>query len=119
MSSHSRNQVLCTYLKANKYGSYSFLYNSTSSARGVGIIYSDSLKLNVRDVYRDPNENFILINSTLNNQNVTIGSVYLPSKASEEEITHFTEKIDKFENNIKIIGGDFNSTPWTCTIQIT
>ena len=111
MSCSIRNQALVAYLQANKFGSYSFLFNSSSNSRGVGIIYSNHLDLVIHSIHKDPNENFIIIDTTVNGMRLTVGSVYLPSKAPDHVLLSLTQTIDSLGNHLRIIGGDFNLTP--------
>ena len=118
MSCRIRNQALIAYLQANKFGSYTFLFNSTSNSRGVGIIYSNRLDIVIHRTLKDPDENFIVSDTTLNGVKITLGSVYLPSKASDQVLLNLTQTIDSLGNHLRIIGGDFNLTPSDSPVQL-
>ena len=111
MSNYLRSQAIETYLKTSKYGNFNFFYNSTSNSRGVGILYSNLLDINIHKITKDPTENFILLDVSINSFRLTLGSVYLPSGKDDTHVLNLTKEIDALDNYYKIVGGDFNFTP--------
>ena len=111
MSNNIRSQAILTYLSANRFGSFSFSFNSTTNSRGVGIIYSNSLNMKIHREIRDPDENFLILDTEINSLKLTLGAVYLPSKIENKEMHNLISCIDHIDNHYKVIGGDYNLTP--------
>ena len=118
MSNHLRTQAIVSHLNANRLGSYSFVFCSSSCSRGVGIIYSNSLNMVIHNTIKDAEENFLIMDISLNGFRFTLGSVYLPSNISENGLSSLTNSIDTLGNDYKIIGGDFNFTPSDAPIDL-
>ena len=83
MSNHLRSTALSNYLNTNKYGEFYSYFNSSNNSRGVGIIISKKLKFSVLEVIRDPCENFILLDMSIEGFRFTLGSIYAPSNKPE------------------------------------
>ena len=84
-------------------------YNSSKSKRGVCILYKANLDIEVRNVFKSPCENLILLDCLLNNTPITIGSAYGPTYIDNPIfITEVKSEIVKLGNKSFIIAGDFN-----------
>ena len=58
---------------------YSFLHNSITANRGVGILISNKLNYNILDRAKDDLGNFLLIKIKIDNTSLIIGSIYGPN----------------------------------------
>ena len=96
----------------NPYSSYSFLSNSSSSSRGVGILFKKNLNFSVAAEARDEDENLLAVRLALSGTEVIFISAYGPNNVDKK----FFEKISQFlleaPNVPVIMGGD-----WNCTLS--
>ena len=58
---------------------YKLHFNSTKSKRGVGILISNRLDLDVISTYSDPDENILLLHCNISGKKINIGSIYGPN----------------------------------------
>ena len=91
--------------------SYKGLFHSSLTKRGVGILYKKQLDLTIVSVYRDPEENIILIKCLISEVEIILGSIYGPNV---DDNRVFLENIEIFLRSHPgvpvIIGGDWNMT---------
>ena len=118
MSNHLRSTALSNYLNTNKYGEFYSYFNSSNNSRGVGIIISKKLKFSILEVIRDPCENFILLDMSIEGFRFTLGSIYAPSNKPETFFKVLTSTIDNIKNSQVILGGDFNTTPCDSMVDL-
>ena len=104
-----RIAVIGKIIECTKNGNYKMFYNSSKSKRGVCILYKANLDIEVRNVFKSPCENLILLDCLLNNTPITIGSAYGPTDIDNPIfITEVKSEIVKLGNKSFIIAGDFN-----------
>jgi exonuclease III len=94
----------------NPTAAYSFLSNSTKTRRGVGILYKNSLNLDLLELRRDPGENFILAKVSVKNFTIIVGTVYGPNEHDPHFFRSLYTAIKELGNHPLIVGGDFNCT---------
>ena len=91
---------------------YNAYLNSVLSSRGVGILFKRTLNYTVhRAEYDEVSNNFILLDVTIDNVRMTVGSVYGPNH--DDEISFFDRLMDGvsfFNNESVLLGGDWNAT---------
>jgi exonuclease III len=90
---------------------YDLFFNSKTNSRGVGILISKKLSYVIHNEYADVVGNIYLLNITINNKCMTIGSVYGPNQDDELFFNNVGTAIRSFGNENVIIGGDWNTTP--------
>ncbi len=90
---------------------YKMHHNSTANSRGVAILFSNRLDIELLNTVKDTDENILLLRIRINGIELAVGSVYGPN----------TDNCDEFFNKIKntlrdwsgipcILGGDWNAT---------
>ena len=91
---------------------YTLYHHSTRSSRGVGILIRTSVNNVIHNIIRDWElDNFILIDITLNNCKLTIGSVYGPNTDEDLDFySRLTRGLRELKNETIVIGGDWNAT---------
>ena len=111
MSNRLRTASIINYLNSNKYGEFYSYFNSTNTSRGAGIIISKKVKFLIHDIIRDSNENFILLDMSIDTFRFTLGCVYAPSQNSDTFFSELASTVDNIKNSQVLLGGDFNTTP--------
>jgi exonuclease III len=94
----------------NSSKSYNFIYNSDKNSRGVGILIDSSLTYSITDSYKDPNQNILGLNITLNGIQFFLASIYGPN---DNDKSFFNNLYDVLIPNLDhpiIVGGDWNTT---------
>ena len=89
---------------------YKFVYNSTGSKRGVGILIKNNLDIIILDTYKDVNENIILLRCQLIKSEVIVGSVYGPNTNNDSFFRDLNTGLESFPRVPIILGGDWNAT---------
>ncbi len=92
---------------------YKFIHNSPTSSRGVGILVKRNLldKLNIVNIIRDREGNYILIDVDYHNNRYTFGSIYgVNTNEGIDMYDNLETDIVSLKNKKVILGGDFNAT---------
>ncbi len=97
---------------------YNIIFNSDTSNRGVAILWSKKLDLNIIETKSDNLGNFLVINCTIKGTGLTIAGVYGPNQDNLEFFTDLKQAIRQFNNNYTILGGDWNLTWDTSPIEL-
>jgi len=102
---------ICNTFRTNPYGSYDFLYNSTDSVRGVGILLKKSCGFTVLSELREPKENALLlrIRKKGTDTDFLIGGVYCPNKNDPAFFTWINNQLLAQGDIPIILGGDWNT----------
>ena len=79
-----------------------------SNSRGVAILFSKDLDFTIHNHISDPLGNYIIVDITLDNNRLTLISLYAPNQDSPNFFDNIMVIADTFSNNDKIICGDFN-----------
>ncbi len=98
--------------KKFKLKGYDFIHNSKSSSRGVGILIQSCKSYTIHNRSLDFNDNYILLDMSMDGFRFTIGSVYGPNR---DEVEFFDNlKLDilnlRMNSNLIVLGGDWNAT---------
>ena len=127
--SRKRQDVLL-YLKAKKYdvcciqdthfvpeieteirreweGKCFFSFN-TSNSRGVAILFKDTLPVNINRLKVDNTGNFVVLDVSLYEYNITIASLYGPNTHNPTFFADLQQIIIDFENPHTVVCGDWN-----------
>lgn len=94
-----------------KLSNYSHLFSAhyNSKQRGVCILINKKISFVHNTTITDPEGRFIIINISINNSPVTIGSLYGPNTDDPSFFQTFFSSISNFSNCPVIIAGDFNT----------
>jgi exonuclease III len=85
--------------------------NSTMAKRGVAILIRHDLNYNVITQINDPNENFIILNLTINDSHFILASVYGPNNDDESFFDNLSLHLGSQDCRNIVVGGDWNTTP--------
>ena len=96
--------------KINPYGSYSFIHNSHSNKRGVGILLKISEGFSVLQEARDPDDNFLLLRLAKAGTEFIIGSIYGPNQVVPDFFNRLEAAINSLGRLPTILVGDWNCT---------
>ena len=110
---NSQNQSVGLKDLLNKFTSYGYAlyHNSTRSSRGVGILISKKIKHVIRRRIDDPGNNFLLLDTVINEQKITLGAIYGPNDDTNMAFfDNLKQSIKDIRNDSVIIGGDWNAT---------
>jgi len=110
----SNVEELKKIFRVNPYCSYNFLYNSTKTKRGTGILIKSNLNFTELERRQDPDENYLAIRATLQGKEVILCSVYGPNNHDPNFFITLFNNLQGFRNIPIIMGGD-----WNCTYSIS
>ena len=92
----------------NEWG-YDVYFNSYSSnSRGVAIFFNNDFEFTVHKDIIDDTGNFIALDLTIENQRLSLISIYGPNEDNPEFYGKIAEIIDELENKHVIFVGDLN-----------
>jgi exonuclease III len=101
----------------NSTKSYKFFYNSSKNSRGVGILVDSSVANSVKDCYKDPEQNILGLNLTIDGTPLFIVSIYGPNENDKFFSIKLAHAISLNKGVPTIIGGDWNTTYSTCDTE--
>jgi len=114
----SHKETIEHLFKFNPYKSYDCYFNSTRSARGVGILIATELEYNIENTRADRNENIIVMRINVGGHTCTVGAVYGPNSRDPEFFNELTNYITDLGSDRIILGGDWNCVPNVTPIQV-
>lgn len=85
-----------------------FFSSYASNARGTAIIFNNTFDFKVHEYVCDENGNYVILNVTLENTQVTLVNIYGPNRDYPDFYKLVLEKASNFGNENYIICGDFN-----------
>ena len=100
----AENNKLLTSQFSHVFSSY---YNTKQ--RGVSILINKKISFIHNSTISDPEGRFVIINITINNNPMTIASIYGPNSDSPSFFHSFFSNISRISDGPIIIGGDFNT----------
>jgi len=89
--------------------SHIFFSSYSSKKRGVAILIRKNLTFTINKIITDTEGRYVIINSTINNNNITIANIYGPNNDDEHFFHSFFSILSGFSQSALIIGGDFNT----------
>lgn len=101
---HSKNQP---ELKAN-WIQYQFHAKGNSKSRGVAILLTHKVRFQLKATLADHSGRYIFIKGLLNEELVTIASVYAPNESQLSFIRDTLTTLETFHEGDIILGGDLN-----------
>jgi exonuclease III len=109
----SASQRLKNCLRDCSIKKYDLFYNSTMNSRGVAVLVSKDLDIHINNDFRDNEENFLVLDCTINGIKYGIGAVYGPNNTSRVFYNGLSTEIRTLRTsgvvNI-VLGGDWNTT---------
>ncbi len=107
------NKIAKLFL-TNRNKQYNHYYNSSKNSRGVGILIDNSLQLEIKKIYKDPQENILGLTVSLDDTLINLISIYGPNNNDKSFFNHLSDCISNSPSIPVIAGGDWNTT--YCTI---
>ena len=104
---HSTSSVEAQW-KSEWGGKNMFFSHGESNARGVCIIFKNSINLDIHDIISDEYGRYLILDITIDNIKLLLCNIYGPNNDDPYFFELFFEHLDHFEETNKIIGGDFN-----------
>ena len=99
-------------------GQYLTFFNSSSNARGVGILIKRQLNFKIVKEYKTRCENAIILDIIINDSRLSIGSLYGPRQRDNPNFfNEIFELIEKIGNENYLLAGDLNTV--TCCTKPT
>jgi exonuclease III len=89
---------------------YSLHHNSTKSSRGVAILISNKIILSIEDTFCDADCNILLLKIRIDDVTFTLGSIYGLNNDDENFFNLIRGKLESFNSDYNVIGGDWNTT---------
>ena len=88
---------------------YKAIFSSfTSNSRGVAMFLQNTFQFNINETISDPSGNFILLDITIDDIQITIVNIYAPNNDSPQFFENLKQLIMKQGNQNVIIVGDWN-----------
>ena len=91
-----------------EWGGKCFLSCHTSNSRGVAILFKDTVPVNVNRVKIDNAGNFVVLDLTLYEFNITVVAIYGPNTDNPIFFADLQKTIIEFQNPHTIVCGDWN-----------
>ena len=98
-----------TKIWLNEWGGDGVFAHGDERSRGVGILLRPCSGIVLTRTHADPDGRFIAAEIQLNGVTVTVGNIYGPNDDSRSVFDDFFTKLADYENELMIIGGDFNT----------
>ena len=93
---------------AAEWGLDAYFSSFKSNSRGVAILLNNNFEYKVKKCIKDPNGNFVLLDITTYDTNITLGCVYGPNKDNPQFYSNLLRTINEFSNSACILCGDWN-----------
>lgn len=85
------------------------IFNSYSSnSRGIAILFNNTFEYKIHQQVKDAHGNYLLADISVQNNRITLASVYGPNNDNPQFFKSLYEEIDNLGNDSVIICGDFN-----------
>jgi exonuclease III len=110
LNSDEQNAGVNDIEKKIRFRGYSFFHNSKKSNRGTAILISKKLEYAINGTFVDDNCNMLLLNITIGNVSIVVGSIYGPNDDDENFFEQLNQGIHGFNSDFVVIGGDWNAT---------
>ena len=91
-----------------EWGYECFFASNNSRSRGVAILFNNNFDFKVKEVISDIQGNYIIVNLTTMERELTLVNIYGPNRDRPEFYELLEEKLQTFQNTYTIIAGDWN-----------
>ena len=118
LNTYQQNYAIHDLTKNITFKGYDFFYNSKRASRGVGILLKKSLSYTVNNSIADYDDNYLLLDITILNFRLILGSVYGPNSNGSNFYTNLDNELKNLNCNTVILGGDWNAT-WDSSGNLT
>ena len=84
--------------------------NGNQKKAGVAILISDKIDFKIKNVRRDKEGRYIMINGSIQEEDITIKNIYAPNIGAPQYIRQMLTAIKEEIDSNTIIVGDFNTS---------
>ena len=92
----------------SQWGGKIYFSHGQSNARGVCVLFRPNLTYIIHGIKRDTQGRVLCIDIEIEDIRFTLTNIYAPNDDNPDFFKNCVEMIEQFENNSKIIAGDFN-----------
>ena len=110
LNSLQQNYSIHDLTKKLNFKGYDFFQNSKRSSRGVGILIKKKLSYTINNQLCDQDDNYLLLDITILNYRMIIGSIYGPNTNNTEFFENLNADLLNLNCDSVILGGDWNAT---------
>ena len=93
----------------NKWGGKIVFDNGTTQARGTAILFNKNINVQLLTTERSGVGRFLMLNTLIENQKTLLCNIYAPNEDDPSFFLDIVERLEKYEAEISILGGDFNT----------
>ena len=93
---------------STQWGSKIWFSNGSSNSKGIAVLFSKIMQIQVHNVIKSENSRYIILYLTLFSHKFVIANIYTPNKDKPAFFKKVSNEIHKFSPDFFIIGGDFN-----------
>jgi exonuclease III len=92
---------------------YKMHHNSRKKSRGVAVLFSNRLSVELLERAADVDKNILLLKVKINGNTLIVGSVYGPNSdiSCEPFFEFIRQTCNRWQGHPIILGGDWNATP--------
>lgn len=99
-------------LWGSQWGKHLFVSETSASAGGVAVLFSQDLDCSIKKVTSSIFQRFLVVHFTIAGESYTVASVYMPTadkeRAQLEVLEELNSVLDEEDGDIIFLGGDFN-----------
>ena len=92
----------------NEWGGTIIFSHGSSNSRGTCILFKNNINMVIHGSQIDTEGRYVIIDIEIDTIRLTLASVYGPNEDNPEFFLNFVEHIESFENDNRIIAGDWN-----------
>ena len=91
-----------------QWGAQAWFSSYASNSRGVAILISNSVSVQVNSILKDPGGRFLIMSINMNGSPVILANIYAPNNDNPQFYLDVFAHLDKFDQSCLIVGGDLN-----------
>ena len=88
---------------------YTPFFNSSKNSRGTAILLASEIGFTVNEIFRDQDENVLILDVSLKNSHFLLGSIYGPNNTCRGFYNFLREIFIRKPNHEIVLGGDWNT----------
>jgi exonuclease III len=108
----SSSNEICQSFRINPYGAYTFIHNSHSNKRGVGILIKNNSAITVTREWRDREDNILGLQLQSAGKTFNAVAIYGPNKVQPSFFDNLRNCLHDLGEHPLVMGGD-----WNCTLS--
>ena len=96
------------HIWSTQWGRKIWFSHGTTQARGVAILFSKRINVDIHNVIVDDSSRFIILYTTIESKKILFSNVYAPNTDDVEFFQKWLKEVSWFTPEFTILGGDFN-----------